>query len=395
MNPEIEFWAIRSAVGGMQKLLAQFEAEHHIHVRLRMLDWDTAWTELMKVALYRHGPDVSEIGSTWLGDLVTMNALHPLSSRDVTQVGSAWAFINSAWQSTRLAGESETWAIPWVTEARLLFFRRAWIDKAGLDPHEAFRNSQVFMQTLAALEACGAPIPWIIPTHVTRAMLHNAASWMWSAGGDFISPDGRHVAFHSDAARTGLHEYFSLGRYLAPAVHRLGTIESEQRFAQDPGAAIAMSGPGLLNLIDPGALSQIDVSMPPVPSFVGGSHLVIWKHSSKAEQVLKFIDFLIRTRQQVDYSVRAGNLPATLSALASAPFSTDPLWQVAAHSLHTGRTFPAIRSWGLIEDRLTTEFGTIWERVFADPDLDLDATLQGRLGTLAAQIEPLLSQPQS
>ncbi|MGB8648082.1 MAG: extracellular solute-binding protein [Anaerolineae bacterium] len=395
MNPEIEFWAIRSTAGDIQKLLAQFEAEHRIHVRVRLLDWDTAWAELMKVALYKHGPDVCEIGSTWLGDLVTMNALHPLSSRDINRIGSSWSFINSAWQSTRLAGEPETWAIPWMTEARLLFYRRAWIEKAGLDPHDAFRNSQAFVQSLAALAACGAPVPWVIPTEVTRAMLHNAASWMWSAGGDFISPDGKHVVFNSDQARAGLREHFSLGRYLAPAVHRLGSIESDQRFAQDSNAAIALAGPWILRMVDPGALSQIDLSMPPVPSFVGGSHLVIWKHSSKIELVLKFVAFLSNTQQQVDYSVRIGHLPATLSALASAPFSTDPLWQMAAHSLHTGRTFPATRSWGLIEDRLATEFGAIWEKVFADPDLDLDAVLKERLDTLAEQIDPLLSQPQS
>ncbi len=391
MNPEIEFWAIRSNPADIQPVLDRFEQEQHIHVRLRTLDWDNAWAELLKVALYKHGPDLAEIGTTWLGDLVTTNALYSFSDRDINQVGPAWTFLHSAWQSTRLAGEKEVWAIPWFTEARLLFFRRPWIDQAKLDVHTAFRTPDEFAHSLATLEGCGVPMPLVIPTGHTRAMLHNAAGFMWSSEGAFLSPDGKHVAFNSERARAGLIVYFSLGRYLAPAARRLGSLESDSCFANNPDAAVTLTGPWVLRAASPELQPQLDMSMPPVPSFVGGSHLVIWKHSKKIEQSLKLIRFLTDVKSQVEFSYQIGHLPAQLSALASAPFSTNPLWQVAAHALRTGRSLPASRSWGLIEDRLTNEFAEIWEQVFTDPDLDLDAVLKSRLDAVAEQIDPLLA----
>lgn len=76
MTSEIEFSIMDSSnLPAIETLLAQFEAETHIHVNVRTLEWDTAWSDLVKVAIYGDGPDVSEIGSTWLGDLVAMNAV--------------------------------------------------------------------------------------------------------------------------------------------------------------------------------------------------------------------------------------------------------------------------------------------------------------------------------
>ena len=50
----------------MRALLENFEREHRIHVKLTILPWDTGWSELVKYALFRSGPDVSEIGSSWM-----------------------------------------------------------------------------------------------------------------------------------------------------------------------------------------------------------------------------------------------------------------------------------------------------------------------------------------
>ena len=46
--------------------LDDFESNHGVQVRTQNIDWNTAWDELLRIALYSQGPDVSEIGSTWL-----------------------------------------------------------------------------------------------------------------------------------------------------------------------------------------------------------------------------------------------------------------------------------------------------------------------------------------
>ena len=92
---------------GIQSLLDQFEAEHGLRVRLRLSSWDTARSDLIKVALYGDRPDLSKIGSTWLGDLVALNALRPFDEDNVAALGSVPAFLPSAWHGVRLRGQPE------------------------------------------------------------------------------------------------------------------------------------------------------------------------------------------------------------------------------------------------------------------------------------------------
>ena len=124
MAQEVELSIMADSPAAIRPLLNQFEAEHGVRVRLRLLAWDTAWSDLVKVALYGDGPDVSEIGSTWLGDLVAMNALRPFGEAEIAALGRPGAFLPSAWQGGRLAGQTQTWAIPWLAGARLVFWRR-------------------------------------------------------------------------------------------------------------------------------------------------------------------------------------------------------------------------------------------------------------------------------
>src|SRR5512136_1693794 len=96
----------------LQPLLDQFQAEQRISVHLRVLDWNTAWADLLKVALYQYGPDVSEIGTTWLSSFVGMDALQPFGSSGISAVGDPSVFLPSSWQSGMLAQRMGEPALP-------------------------------------------------------------------------------------------------------------------------------------------------------------------------------------------------------------------------------------------------------------------------------------------
>ena len=98
MRTELELSIMADSPAGIQPLLDEFESDSGIRVRLRLLAWDTAWSDLVKVALYGDGPDVSEIGSTWLGDLVAMNAVRALDEAELAHLERPSAFLPSAWQ---------------------------------------------------------------------------------------------------------------------------------------------------------------------------------------------------------------------------------------------------------------------------------------------------------
>src|SRR3990172_665023 len=138
MPQELEFSVMADSPSGIQPLLDQFETERQVHVRLRRLTWDTAWSDLVKVGLYGDGPDVSEIGSTWLGDLVAMNALRPFEEQELAALGGPGDFLPSTWNGGRVVNQPQMWAMPWFTGARLLFYRRDLLERAGGGEQTAF-----------------------------------------------------------------------------------------------------------------------------------------------------------------------------------------------------------------------------------------------------------------
>ena len=374
----------------IQPLLDEFEAKLHVHVNLRLLSWDTAWSDLVKVALYGDGPDISEVGSTWLGDLIAMNALHAFTSDEINQIGKSSNFLPAAWRGCRLGDQPEVWAIPWLVGARLVFYRRSLLRQAGLDEANAFQTAGQFDRTLHQLQASSCPVPWSVPTGRTHTTLLNVASWVWAAGGDFISADGKHTLFSTPEARAGLCNYFALGRYIAPAVQHLTALQPDTQFLTQDGTAVTISGPWLFDLASAALHADLGVALPPGAPFLGGSHLVVWKHSHKQESAIKLLRFFTQTQAQSTYSRRIGLLPATLDALAGVP--ADRLWQAAVQGVKTGRTVPVTRSWGLMEDRLSTEFAVLWQEFSDDPKLDLNAALARRLEPLAKRLDTILAQ---
>jgi multiple sugar transport system substrate-binding protein len=396
MPDELELSLMNETATPMQPLLDQFEAEHGIRVRTRLLSWDSGWNTLFQSALQGSGSDVSEIGSTWLGDLIGMNALQPFSEEAIADLGGAEAFMPSAWQGCRMAGQPQLWAIPWMVGARLLFYRRNLLAAHGIDVQRAFGTADQLDRTLGQLQAAGVSVPWTVPTGSTHTTLLNVASWVWGAGGAFVTPDGKRTLINQTAGRAGLRAYFALGRYLVPSVRRLSGTQPDTVFLQNPDAALTISGSWLFQRApdqgSPDLAEQLGAALPPGPSFVGGSHLVIWKHSRNYDAAVQLVRFLTRTPAIVAYSREIGLLPATLDALDAEPFAGNPFWQLTREGVRTGRSFPVIRSWGMLEYRLVAALSSLWSETLASPGQNIDAVLRGHLDPLAQRLDQLLAQ---
>lgn len=382
----------------VQQLLAPFATRHRVKIHVNVLSWETAWAELVKTALYGHGPDVSEIGSTWVGNLMGMNALRPFAAAEVATLGGEAAFLRSAWQSGQVAHTSQLWAVPWLADTRVIYYRRDWLARAGVDEADAFGTAAQLEQTLAKLLASGYEHSWAVPTLPTLNTLHNIVSWVWGAGGDFISPDGRHVLFNQPSALAGFRAYFDLHRYLAGPTRRIGPGDSNQLFRRG-GAGVILSGPWTMNRLlvesesDGDVRANFGVALPPGDSFVGGSHLVIWKHTHQARLALELIQFLTSQAAQTTYiQMDPELLPVRYDSLDASPLAQHAGYQLLRTGVRFGRSFPALARWGLVEDKLASALNDIWAETLANPAVDLEAVLQRKLEPLAKRLEYTLQQ---
>jgi multiple sugar transport system substrate-binding protein len=372
--------------GRLDQALERFTALHHVPVQLLEIDTEFAMQELNNFAIHQTGADVSQMGTTWLRGFVDMNALRPLSLKKDMRFGQSdhdvAHFIPILWQSTHTPDAAEPWAIPWLADVRMVYYRRDLLARAGVEERTAFQTPQTLEETLHRLQASGVACPWAVPTRFSWRTLHNVASWIWAANGDFVSPDGKHVLLTQPQALAGLKSYFSLTRFMSDQVRNFSTaLDFDDLFLSGEAAVIISSG--YLSPTDQGALQpkQVGVAAPLGIPFIGGSHLVIWQHTKYDHDATQLVHFLTRFDTQQSYGL--GNLLPVrldaLSALGEAGGYAGEFVRQLLHWLPQGRLLPSVYLWNVIEARVAKALAQVWEEVLATHEPDLEAILQRQL----------------
>ena len=96
---EIEFSVMEDAAGDANSLLPLldvFEKQYHIRVKLTGITWYAGWTDIAKFGIFGHGPDVSCIGTSWIGSRASMHALRPFNPQQIHALGGDDAFFESS-----------------------------------------------------------------------------------------------------------------------------------------------------------------------------------------------------------------------------------------------------------------------------------------------------------
>jgi multiple sugar transport system substrate-binding protein len=376
----------------MRSLLDTFEHEQHIHVDLEVLDWSVALARLVEIAIYGRGPDVSQVGSTWVMDLAGMNALQSLSPLEMKPIGSEKDFVPANWNvcttPSSTKGVPVVWAIPWSADVRMVFYRRDFLEQAKIDPTCAFEHIDAVDQTLAKLKTYGHELPVSLSTLRSYNSIYHMASWVWDSGGDFMTPDGKHVAFGDPRALRGMSYYFGLGQYIPIAQHqKILDHEADRLFISGQAGAV-FSGPWILGELckNPAVNATVGVAPMPGASFVGGSHMVIWKHSQKKEAALALLDFLVKRSMQHGM-FPLFNFPAYLRDWNATRFLEEPYFSAFRNTLQKGRSFPASKLWVLVEKHLADVVPPIWEKILNANHPDIGKILAETIVPLAQQLD--------
>ncbi|MCI0396605.1 MAG: extracellular solute-binding protein [Chloroflexi bacterium] len=400
---EIEFSVIADLpddILTLTRLLQAFEQQGHAQVKLTRMSWDEAWSKLFSVAIYGQGPHISQIGSTWGSSLSAMRALRPFTPPELAAIGAPDAFMPPAWQSATLPGYSQVWTIPWTAYTFVICYRRDLLEQAGVGERTAFATAADMAQTLHALQTAGVEVPWIIPTAAPYPdLIHIIASWVWGAGGDFISHDGKQVLFNSHQSLAGLKSFFQLYRFLPSSIPELNAEQAITLFAQGKAAVLIAGAEVPYGLAQAAnghteVRTQLGVAPPPGVPWIGGDNLVIWNHVHEYQlerTCLDLVKFLTSLEFQTTYLAEELALPVRLEALSPSSFRPDSLASTIAHVMRTGRAHHAVSLWTRIEHRLGRALNQIATEIVTDSSADLDNLLQEHLEPLAHQLNRVLT----
>lgn len=377
-------------MGELQKLLTSFEAKSKIHVNITVFPWSTAWSAISRYATYGSGPDVSEIGTSWMGDLVEKNVLNGFSSSDIARLGGEMNYYPKLWQTCSVFGDATVWAVPWIAETRVLYYRKDLLEKLQIDPAMAFKSADDLYHTLSRLQSSGISQPWAVTSRRAMNSIHFVCSWIWGAGGDYCTPDGKELTLTQKETINGLAAYFSLKQFLGPFASRMSDLLANTTFWGGQ-SAVTIDGQWVLavqrRLANPEVVKNVDVAQVPGVPFVGGSNLIVWKTCREPEAAMELVNFLNSPEVLLTYQKFSGHLPGRKDVFKTfIAQQEDHANQIFEQSLQSGRSLPIVPRWGRIENKMVEALGLIWEDWLNQPSANLREIILHRLNEVEKAI---------
>ena len=393
----IEFTAIPDTDADYElqlELLASFQKQTGIEVKLTRMEWSDAWQQLINISIHGQGADVSHVGSTWVSSLVSMNSLRAIPSQIITRIGSEESFVHSTWESVKMEGDRNAWALPLSAYTYAVAYRRDLLAQAGLDGATAFATPFAFEETIRRLEELNcAEHAWLMPyvPFPYNDFVHTAASWVWSSGGHLLDNRGKQVLFDSPATLAGLKSYFNLLRRTSTS-GSLGTEDCMDMLIQGKAAAVLTDARAILSSLheDTEEAQNIGAASLMSTPWSGGGNLVVWRHTygfpDRLEAAFKLAEFLTRKSTMLELGRRASILPARVDALDELIPTEHPLRPVMIQLVTSARTYRSIPLWRRIENQFGQELGVVAKVLIENQDTDLDVILKETMGQLTHRL---------
>src|SRR5579859_1141757 len=279
--------------GAMQTEIDAFNQAHpDIAIDAQVVDWGSAFTRIQTGIQGGDAPCITQVGTTWVPGFSAMGGFRPFTADEIASMGGASNFVPASWATAGLAGSGQVTAVPWFADVRAVAYRKDILAQAGLSAPDAFKDWPSFESTLARVKQVAPDMaPLVHPGKNDWNVWQNTSMWIWTAGGDLLSPDYTQALFNSPAAVRGISEFTSLYAkgLTAPDTLELNSAQTDQKFG-DGKAFAEISGPWLISnaRTDPSkggwsndvvrrnlAFAEFPAGPGGSYTFVGGSNLAI------------------------------------------------------------------------------------------------------------------------
>ena len=323
----------------LQKLMKKYTRQSGIPVKIRFLDWGSAFAELNKTLVNEAGeandyPDVLQLGSSWVPYFAKAGLIKPVT--EMIDAADTSRFFPEAMKSAHIGRDTLVYAIPWFLDIRGFFANeRIWLE-LGLHDSE-IETYPKFYGVLRAISEAKivnrqgvevAPFEFGVKDDWTG--YQQMSPFLWNFGGDFVAEvdGGYRSALADPLTLVGLCFYLKLLRDhdVSPYNLKENSAQSADRFVRAEQLMIFGTSELIRKIefdTDLGGLKDsplakdglITVTGPKGPygnfSFVGGSHLTLPKNSNpiKHEKARDLFLFMLRADNIDYYSRQCGFIP--------------------------------------------------------------------------------------
>jgi len=364
----INVWAMGTEGEKLQDFVKDFEsANPDATVKVTAVPWEAAHDKISAAIASGKTPDVSLIGTTWMGEFAKAGGLDPTPDGLVKDSD----FYDGAWGSTVVGNTS--YGVPWYVETRVLYYRTDLAKKAGWD--KAPTTWDEFSKFAADLKKSGVKYPVSLQPGQTGSW-QTVLPFAWSNGAKVTNGSGTEYSIDSPQMSEALAYYKSFFDKGYSQTRMLDPGELENGFAKGTYGSF-ISGPWHIGLVEDAGLTKDKYAVAPLPgkdsgpgtSFTGGGDLAVFKDAKNRDGAWKLVRWLSDAQTQSKWYDTVKDLPAVKSAWQSGDLADDQQLQVFGQQLDSALAPPAVPS---------------WEQVASVIDGDVEKAVKGSTPTAAA-----------
>jgi multiple sugar transport system substrate-binding protein len=362
---EITVWAMGAEGEKLGEFAKAFTTENpEAKVTVTAVPWDAAHQKVASAIAAKQTPDVSMLGTTWMGEFAKTGALDPTPPDLINKAD----FFPGAWETGVVDGTA--YSVPWYVETRLIFYRKDLAEKAGVTaPAKSWEELTAMAKALK--EKGGAESGLYLQPGGTGSW-QSVMPFAWSNGAELT--EGDQFTLDTPQMTEALGYYGSFFKDKLSTTTDLGLAGSlEQSFITGKIGAF-ISGPWHVGLLaEQGGAGFTDkFAVMPMPtkqsstSFIGGSNLSVFKDAKNRDGAWKFVQWLSKPDVQVKWYQAVKDLPAVQSAWDDQTLSGDEFLATFGEQLKSAKAPPAITTWEQVAATIDAEIERV-AKSGADP----------------------------
>lgn len=335
----VTVWAMGAEGEKLDVLAKDFMAQNPgVTVNVTPIAWEIAHDKLLTSVAGGETPDVSQMGTTWMGEFAATGALE-----EVPDSIDMESFFEGA-RNTAIIDDTPM-GVPWYVETRLLYYRKDIAEKAGITEPPA-NWDELKAMAKAMKEQGGARYGIALAPDNWQEFL----PFVWQTGGEVS--DGESWNFDSPEVVEALEYYKSFFDEGLTAESVPEGFDVTQGFVAGTHPMF-FSGPWHISLIEEQGGPEFEgkwaiAQMPEKDSrtsFVGGSDLVVFKDSDNKDAAWKFVEFLSEAATQQKWYTTVSALPSVQSAWEGGELSSDEQLALFGEQLKDAKSPPPLPKW--------------------------------------------------
>ncbi|WP_349408483.1 sugar ABC transporter substrate-binding protein [Pseudalkalibacillus sp. SCS-8] len=346
----ISVWAMGEEGKKLNEIAKKFEDEHpEIKVDVQAIPWENAHDKLLTAVASQKGPDVVQLGTTWVSEFADAGALVDLSEhvKDHPEFAKENYFEGAA---KTMEYDGKIVGIPWYVETRVLFYRKDLLEQVG------YTN---------------APSTWVELKDASQKLADRGDNYygfdidrndqimpfIFAWQNDFeFDEEKQNLNLDSPAFTEAIQYYTSFFEEGLSSTSE--GIDIVQAF-KDGVKPMFVSGPWMVNILNeqaPDLKDKWSIAILPkkeqVASSIGGSNFSIFSSSEKVEKSIEFISFMNEVDTQIEWFEMSNTLPSRVEAWEEPELKDNEMLATFGEQLKTAKSTPQIENWEVVGQEL-------------------------------------------